>query len=247
MRKKIKNLINLYYEFKNPFSFIIIFFLFFFTFLSIVNFHYDKNYIVFISIFLLIFIISFWLILLSYAQYKPRKYILNLISMRNRILRVKNLNGAEIGVLKGDYSSQIIKHFKTENIKLQLYLIDPWVVNDDFTDYEENNLKNYYKHVKKKFFNHKNVKIIKKASSVASEDFITDFFDFIYIDGNHDYKYVKEDLELWFPKLKNKGILFGDDYLRPYGVSKAVAEFAFANNLIVHFSDGGSQFYLIKD
>ena len=48
-------------------------------------------------------------------------------------------------------------------------------------------------------------------------------------------------------KVKNKGILFGDDYNRSYGVSKAVAEFSHENKLTVHLSDNDSQYYLIKE
>ena len=76
---------------------------------------------------------------------------------------------------------------------------------------------------------------------------VDNYFDFVYIDANHDYDSILKDLKAWFPKVKNKGILFGDDYNRPYGVSKAVAEFAYENKLIVHFTDNKSQFYLIKE
>ena len=38
-------------------------------------------------------------------------------------------------------------------------------------------------------------------------------FDFIYVDARYDYPGVKEDLETWWPKLKQGGIMAGDDYL----------------------------------
>jgi len=37
-------------------------------------------------------------------------------------------------------------------------------------------------------------------------------YDFIYIDGDHSYKGVKEDIINYFPKLKEDGILAGHDY-----------------------------------
>ena len=37
--------------------------------------------------------------------------------------------------------------------------------------------------------------------------------DFIYIDANHAYDFVVEDINLWFPKLKKGGIFSGHDYL----------------------------------
>ena len=36
--------------------------------------------------------------------------------------------------------------------------------------------------------------------------------DLIFIDGNHSYKYVLEDLENYYPKLVKNGILCGDDF-----------------------------------
>ena len=45
----------------------------------------------------------------------------------------------------------------------------------------------------------------------ASLNYKDNYFDYIYIDGEHTYEAVTKDLECWFPKLKNKGLLFGDD------------------------------------
>jgi hypothetical protein len=37
-------------------------------------------------------------------------------------------------------------------------------------------------------------------------------FDLIFIDGNHEYKYVLSDLKNYFPLVKYGGILCGDDF-----------------------------------
>ncbi|MES2199322.1 MAG: class I SAM-dependent methyltransferase [Chlamydiota bacterium] len=34
----------------------------------------------------------------------------------------------------------------------------------------------------------------------------------MFIDGNHDYDFVKEDIKLWLPKVRAGGILAGHDY-----------------------------------
>ena len=57
------------------------------------------------------------------------------------------------------------------------------------------------------------------------------------MDGNHDYKFAKEDLDIWFKKLKTNGVLFGNDYARPFGVHKAVSEFSSENKLVAKFSE----------
>jgi len=48
--------------------------------------------------------------------------------------------------------------------------------------------------------------------------------DFIFIDANHEYDSVKSDILLWYPKLKNNGIIAGDDYNVFNGVTHAVNE-----------------------
>ena len=40
---------------------------------------------------------------------------------------------------------------------------------------------------------------------------------------------------------------FGDDYLRPYGVYKAVNEFSFSKKISIGFSDYGNQYFFIKN
>ena len=53
--------------------------------------------------------------------------------------------------------------------------------------------------------------------------------DAIYIDGCHDETCVNEDLEEWFPLLKENGVLFGDDYSRQ-GVQNAVKNYCTDSN-----------------
>ena len=50
--------------------------------------------------------------------------------------------------------------------------------------------------------------------------------DFLFIDGNHTYEFVRKDLELWFPKIRAGGVIAGHDYSWD-GVRRAVDEFFF--------------------
>jgi hypothetical protein len=50
-------------------------------------------------------------------------------------------------------------------------------------------------------------------------------YDFVYIDGAHDYESVKKDIELYLPKVKDGGYIGGHDYMIPdpeFGVTEAV-------------------------
>lgn len=55
------------------------------------------------------------------------------------------------------------------------------------------------------------VTVVEKASKDAVSEFEDEFFDFFFIDADHKYGSVKEDIELWYPKVKKGGILCGHD------------------------------------
>lgn len=41
---------------------------------------------------------------------------------------------------------------------------------------------------------------------------VPDGIDVVYVDGNHQYEYVLRDMELWYPKVREGGLLMGDDF-----------------------------------
>ena len=68
------------------------------------------------------------------------------------------------------------------------------------------------------------VVLLKTYSAIAVLDFEDESVDFVFLDANHDYTYVKEDLEIWYPKVKSGGWMMGHDWGYP-GVIQAVTEF----------------------
>jgi predicted O-methyltransferase YrrM len=56
------------------------------------------------------------------------------------------------------------------------------------------------------------INFIKGSSHDLHSIFADKSIDFIFIDGNHHYPHVKKDIELWFPKLKDEGVIAGHDY-----------------------------------
>lgn len=49
--------------------------------------------------------------------------------------------------------------------------------------------------------------------------------DLIFIDALHDYEHVKQDIALWWPKVRIGGILAGHDFNHKWpGCERAVAE-----------------------
>jgi len=135
-----------------------------------------------------------------------------------------SLIGAEIGVYTGGNAKSILK---TLNVA-KLYLIDPYADYQDYSGVTFNRAKKKAIKNIRKFS--KKVKFIEKFSNEALNDIPQ--LDFIYIDGNHKYDYVKQDIENYWEKIKAGGIITGHDFNKTcLGVIKAVTEFCIKNNL----------------
>jgi predicted O-methyltransferase YrrM len=70
------------------------------------------------------------------------------------------------------------------------------------------------------------VQILPQLSTIAARSFPDNSCSFVFLDADHEYSSVKEDLEAWVPKVKPGGIIAGHDYEDPLwpGVAKAVNE-----------------------
>lgn len=144
----------------------------------------------------------------------------------SNLIRENNLKiGAEIGVLYGGLSDAIIEKNKLD----KFYLIDPYDSNFFGSSVLSDVM--YYNLVSRFKRSSSNIEIIRK-SSLLSSYLINDYsLDFVFIDGDHTYEAVKEDISLWFSKLKDGGFFIGDDYhISCPGVIQAVDEFCLKNN-----------------
>lgn len=73
--------------------------------------------------------------------------------------------------------------------------------------------------------NASHVILISKTSADSAPMFKDGYFDCVFIDGEHAYEPVRDDIALWTPKVKPGGYLAGDDYILPWGgVIQAVDE-----------------------
>lgn len=144
--------------------------------------------------------------------------------------QVKELVGVEIGVATGDNAESILYNLPIK----KLYLVDPYQIYEDYSAGTSfNPLKIAESIAFERLSKYKDKIIwIKKKSEKAVKD-IPDNLDFVYIDGNHSYKYVKQDIENYYPKLKVGGILAGHDYWKG-SVKKAVEEFVGGKGLKVY-------------
>lgn len=139
------------------------------------------------------------------------------------------LTGVEIGVLRGHNSYNILKNLP---IKL-MYLVDSYKQYENYRIYANPTRDEAKAHRLLKEFEDRIIWLKGLSERVAKD--IPNGLDFVYIDGNHDYGYVKKDIELYWPKVRVGGILGGHDF-RPdeRGVVKAVLEWAKRDNLKMH-------------
>jgi len=141
-------------------------------------------------------------------------------------------NGAEIGVFEGDTSKVLLESFP---LLKGLVCVDIWEDNEEFKSHSPNKKGKIYNadwnKVRRRF--DENIKsfgerviTLQMKSEDAAELFSDYEFDFIFIDANHGYEFVKRDIEVWWPKLKVNGLFCGDDYTNKpsYGVIEAVDE-----------------------
>ncbi len=132
----------------------------------------------------------------------------------------RKITCAEIGTYRGENALYILEKL---NIK-KIYLIDPWEKYPGYNEYDKDKLRRYFLETKKRLrkYSDKIVYMMNLSKDASKE--ISEKLDFVYVDGNHDYEYVKEDMELYWNKLAKGGILAGHDISWP-GVGKAFCEF----------------------
>jgi len=127
--------------------------------------------------------------------------------------------GAEIGTDQGEYAEVLLKTVPN----LLLYCIDPWKAeayepgqqpesgeNQEFFD---NRYKETVERLKEWGLNGQ-IALWRETSMEGLKRVVDNSQDFVYIDGNHDFLNVTQDIHHWFKKVKPGGILAGHDYVR---------------------------------
>jgi hypothetical protein len=156
------------------------------------------------------------------------------------------LTGVEVGVYRGDHAANILNYLRIE----MLHLVDPWLpyvnVDTGLRDAESLHDENY-ETVLSRFSGNPRVTVHRKTSLDAAQNFPEASLDFVYLDGDHSYEAVSEDLRAWWPKVKPFGVLGGDDFghCSGHGVIRAASEFSFSMSVPLLYV-GDRQFTFIK-
>lgn len=160
------------------------------------------------------------------------------------ILNARGLvgDGAEIGVKCGQFSEYILSRWRGR----LLYSVDPWrefdmtLYHDDDNVSQREHDKNYEITARRLAKFGDRTKLLRMTSDEAARTIADASLDFVYLDARHDYESVKEDIGLWYPKVRPGGVLAGHDYMNRkeiggtvFGVKQAVDEFVAREKLNV--------------
>lgn len=182
--------------------------------------------------------------------------------LREMLSQIPNGKGIEVGTFKGELSREVLTMWNGT-----LYMLDVWrPLGDEYVD--SSNHANFEQGVFRDAMN--NIQgledrgvMIRATSEVGANIFADESLDFAYIDANHAYAFVKQDIALWWPKVKKGGWLCGHDYIKMdwwndpkfdkngidkhiwnengyfgmFGVNPAVEEFCKSNGLNSYITD----------
>lgn len=156
--------------------------------------------------------------------------------------------GSEIGVARGHHSAHLLE----AHPGLKWFSIDPWrhfeIGYEDPANMPQPEFDKLYKNVCTLLqpFGDRSV-ILRNTSEEASPMFDEGTLDMVFIDANHSYEAVGEDLRYWWGAVKPGGIFAGHDYGHPNfpGVQQAVDEFLTAMGLMPS-SLGGTVWWVKK-
>lgn len=147
--------------------------------------------------------------------------------------------GAEIGVAEGNYSEVLLK----ANPECELLLVDPW---EGYSGNPQNKTKSKhdfaFTETVRKTEKYPNAKPTIGTSMNTVGMIAEQSLDFVYIDGNHLFDYVIQDLVEWSKRVRSGGIVSGDDYYQldqkrwvGGGVVEAVQAYTNAHRIPIWF------------
>jgi hypothetical protein len=128
--------------------------------------------------------------------------------------------GAEIGTEKGKFAER----FCTTIPGLKLYCVDAYSEYAGYNDYvgDRQGMLRFAKRNAAQRLAPYNVQFIYKLSMNALEDIPDESLDFCYIDANHEWPFVAQDIYYWNKKVRKGGILCGHDYALVHNPVKGI-------------------------
>lgn len=157
-----------------------------------------------------------------------------------------DMNFYEIGSFLGGSICTLGQKLKEKNIIVKMTAVDNWEFGNislghlEMTSKDKSYYEQFEENVKK--CNLSVTPLI--GDSIEISKFIkNNTIDFLFIDGDHSYPYVKKELDAWIPKMKKDSILAGHDYSSSDAIRKAVHE-TFPEDQI-NFTENKDSYYVV--
>jgi len=133
----------------------------------------------------------------------------------------------EVGSWKGKSAAYLAVEIINSKKDIKLDCVDTWKGSSEHVDNEYVKSNSLYElFIENTSSLSSIINPIKMDSISASKTYEDNSIDFVFIDANHEYIHVKNDIEAWFPKVKVGGTIAGHDYRNGWtDVDKAVNEF----------------------
>jgi len=155
----------------------------------------------------------------------------------SQLIKHYNLkSGAELGVWKGATFKYLAdRHPDVLLYGVDLYAAQPdnkgperWVAGENGHEWDHDK---YRKDLEQFCSARNNCTLMVKSTREASNYIVDGSLDFVFIDADHSYEGVTNDLRWWVPKVREGGLIIGHD-IDWDGVKRAV-EMRFGNNYFV--------------
>lgn len=130
----------------------------------------------------------------------------------------------EVGCWKG--ASTIFLALEAREKQVSVFCVDTWLGSSEHSntnEVKERKLFGVFLENMRPVID--DISVLRISSVSASRVFEDGSLDAVFIDADHAYESVRQDILCWLPKVKSGGILAGHDYVSAYGgVIKAVNE-----------------------
>ena len=119
--------------------------------------------------------------------------------------------GAEIGVDQAKYTEVLCKC----NPNAIIYGIDPWAAYHGYRDHlNQHDMDDLFSISQDRMSHYANCVLVREFSRDAVLRFADNALDFVYIDANHEFEFVVNDIIWWSKRVRRGGIVAGHDYRR---------------------------------